>query len=112
MIPVKRKHNLINQVLIAVLVAAVSLSSVAQTGRVDLPELGNSASTILSDSEEKEYAESLIRQLRAYELLVEDPLISDFFSDMGYSLASNSDQPGAAFSFVVLDQPVGSVAGR
>ncbi len=106
MIPVKRKHNLINQVLIAVLVAAVSLSSVAQTGRVDLPELGNSASTILSDSEEKEYAESLIRQLRAYELLVEDPLISDFFSDMGYSLASNSDQPGAAFSFVVLDQPV------
>ncbi len=106
MIPVKRKHNLINQVLIAVLVAAFSLSSVAQTGRVDLPELGNSANTILSDSEEKEYAESLIRQLRAYELLVEDPLISDFFSDMGYSLASNSDQPGAAFSFVVLDQPV------
>ena len=106
MIPVKRKHSLVNQLLIALLIAVVSLSSVAQTGRVDLPELGNSASTILSNSEEKEYAESLIRQLRAYQLLVEDPLISDFFSDMGYSLAASSDQPGAAFSFVVLDQPV------
>lgn len=104
--PVKLKHSFIKQVLIAVMVATISLSSIAQTGRVDLPELGNSASTILSNSEEKEYAESLIRQMRAYDLLVEDPLISDFFSDMGYKLASNSDQPEAAFTFVVLDQPV------
>ena len=89
-----------------ILIAAISLSSVAQTGRVKLPELGNSASELLSNSEEREYAESLIRQMRAYELLNEDPLISDFFSDMGYSLAANSDQPGAAFTFVVLDQPV------
>jgi len=106
MIPVKQKHGLLKQLLIAVLVAVVSLSSVAQTGRVNLPELGNSASNVLSNSEEREYAEGLIRQMRAYELLVEDPLISDFFSDMGYNLASNSDQPGAAFTFVVLDQPV------
>jgi predicted Zn-dependent protease len=71
-----------------------------------LPELGNSASDVLSNSEEKEYAKGLVRQMRAYELLVEDPLISDFFSDMGFNLASRSDQPKAAFTFVVLDQPV------
>jgi len=71
-----------------------------------LPELGNSASDVLSHAEEREYAESLIRQLRAYELLVEDPLISGFFSDMGFNLVSRSDQPKAAFTFVVLDQPV------
>lgn len=106
MVSIKRKHSVFKQLLIAVLVTAVSLSSNAQTGRVDLPELGNSASNVLSTSEEKKYAESLIRQMRAYELLVEDPLINDFFSDMGYNLASSSDQPGAAFSFVVLDQPV------
>jgi predicted Zn-dependent protease len=44
--------------------------------------------------------------MRAYELLNEDPLINDFFSNMGYKLAANSDQPGAAFTFVILDQPV------
>lgn len=106
MVPVKQKHGLMKQVLIALLVSAVSLSSVAQTGRVNLPELGNSASSVISTAEEREYAESLIRQMRAYELLIEDPLINDFFSDMGYNLASNSDQPKAAFSFVILDQDV------
>ncbi len=106
MVPVKKKHGLLKQILIAVLVVAVSLSSVAQTGRVNLPKLGNSASTVLSHSEEREYAEGLIRQMRAYELLIEDPLINDFFSDMGYNLASHSDQPEAAFSFVILDQDV------
>ena len=106
MIPVKQKCRLLKQFLMTVLVAAVSLSSIAQTGRVYLPELGNSASEVLSNSEEREYAESLIRQMRAYELLIEDPLINDFFSDMGYSLASNSDKPESSFHFVVLDQPV------
>jgi predicted Zn-dependent protease len=104
MVPVKQKHGLLKQILVAVLIAAVSLSSVAQTGRVNLPELGNSASNVLSNAEEREYAEGLIRQMRAYELLIEDPLINDFFSDMGFNLVSRSDQPEAAFSFVVLDQ--------
>ena len=106
MIPVKRKQGILKQIFIAILITVVSLSSVAQSGRVNLPELGNSASDVLSHAEEREYAESLIRQLRAYELLVEDPLISGFFSDMGFNLASRSDQPEAAFTFVVLDQPV------
>jgi len=95
MVPVKQKYGLIKQALMAVLVAAVSLSSIAQTGRVYLPELGNSASDVLSNSEERQYAESLIRQMRAYELLIDDTLISDFFSDMGFNLASHSDQPEA-----------------
>ncbi len=106
MIPVKQKHGFLKQFLIAVLVTAISLSSVAQTGRVNLPELGNSASNVLSNSEEREYAEGLIRQMRAYELLNEDPLINDFFSNMGFNLAAHSDQPDAAFTFVVLDQPI------
>jgi predicted Zn-dependent protease len=106
MVPVKQNQGLLKQVLIAVLITAVSLSSIAQTGRVHLPELGNSASDVLSSSEEREYAEGLIRQMRAYGLLIEDPLINDFFSDLGFNLASHSDQPEAAFTFVVLDQSV------
>ena len=106
MVRVKQIYGVSRRVLTALLVAAVSLSSIAQTDRVPLPELGNSASDVLSNAEEREYAESLVRQMRAYELLVEDPLISDFFSDMGFNLVSRSDQPEAAFTFVILDQPV------
>lgn len=106
MVPVKQNHGFLKRFLLALMVAAASLSSIAQTGRVELPELGNSASDVLSTAEEREYADNLIRQLRAYDLLVEDPLISDFFSDMGFSLAANSDQPDANFTFVVMDQDV------
>lgn len=106
MVSVKQNHGFLKQFLVSMLVAAISMSSIAQTSRINLPELGNSASDVLSNSEERKYAESLIRQMRAYELLVEDPLIADFFSDMGFNLASRSDQPEAAFTFVVLDQPV------
>lgn len=104
MIPVKQKRGYARQILVALGVAFFSLSSVAQSGRVDLPELGNSASNVLTAAEERKYAESLIRQMRAYELMVEDPLIHDFFSNMGFRLAANSDQPEASFTFVVLDQ--------
>ena len=64
MISVKQKHRYLKQLLIAAAIAAISLSSVAQTSRVNLPELGNSASNMLSVAEEREYAESLIRQMR------------------------------------------------
>lgn len=106
MVAVKQKQGFLKQFSISILIVTISLSSIADTNRINLPELGNSASDVLSNAEEREYAESLIRQMRAYELLVEDPLISDFFSDMGYNLASRSDQPEAAFTFVVLDQLV------
>ena len=106
MVPVKQKQGILKQFLVALIVASISLSSIAQTDRVNLPELGNSASDVLSNAEEREYAASLVRQMRAYELLVEDPMITGFFSDMGFNLVSRSDQPEAAFTFVVLDQPV------
>ncbi len=94
------------RVLLALLTAGASLSSVAQTQRLELPDMGASAETILSRKEEEEYAKALVRQMRAYDVLIEDPLIADFFEDMGYRLASNSDRPDKSFTFVVLNQPV------
>ncbi|NIM70134.1 MAG: M48 family metalloprotease [Xanthomonadales bacterium] len=91
--------------LLAALVAAVACSAAAQSGRVPLPDMGNSAENVISEREESDYAKALVRQMRAYEVLVEDPQISDFFSDMGYRLVANSDRPDKAFIFVVLDEP-------
>lgn len=84
----------------------VSLASVAQTERVTLPDMGASADTIISRKEEEEYAKALLRQMRAYEVLNEDPLIAGFFQDMGYRLVANSDRPNKSFSFSVIDLPV------
>ena len=106
MISVKSKIGLFSRSLVALLTASASLVSLAQTERLSLPDMGASAETILSRKEEEEYAKALVRQMRYYEVLVEDPLISEFFRDMGYRLASNSDRPDKPFTFVVLNQPV------
>ena len=91
---------------LVMLTAFTSLVSVAQTEQLDLPDMGASAETILSRAEEAEYAKALVMQMRAYEVLNEDPMISEYFKDMGFRLASNSDRPDKAFTFVVLNQPV------
>ncbi len=44
--------------------------------------------------------------MRAYEVLNEDPLIADYFRDMGFRLAAHSDRPDKAFTFVVINLPV------
>lgn len=92
--------------LTALLVAVVSLSGVAQTERLDLPDMGASSDNILSRAEEEEYARALVGQMRAYDVLVDDPLIAAFFDDMGYRLAAHSDRPDKSFTFVVLNQDI------
>ncbi len=87
-------------------IALTSLASVAQTKPLDLPDMGASADSILSRAEEKEYAKALVMQMRAYEVLNEDPLINAFFQDMGFRLAAHSDRPDKPFTFVVIDQPI------
>src|SRR5210317_871612 len=98
--------NRLIRLALVLLTAMTSLASVAQTEQLDLPDMGASADAILSKAEEAEYAKALVMQMRAYEVLNEDPMISEYFKDMGYRLASNSDRPDKAFNFVVLDQDV------
>ena len=89
--------------------AAVSGGADAQSQsisdqRIDLPDLGNSAENFLTDGEEREYARAILMQMRAFEVMVEDPLIADYFADMGYRLVAHSDRPTKPFHFVVLDE--------
>jgi len=99
------RHN-ITRITTTLATLLISLASVAQTERLELPDMGASTDTLLSRKEEEEYAKALVRQMRAYEVLNEDPLISAFFEDMGYKLVANSDRPKQPFTFVVIDQDV------
>jgi predicted Zn-dependent protease len=92
------------QTIVVALVLLFSLSSVAQNDRIPLPDMGNSASNFLSEKEEGEYADALIRQMRAYDVLIDDPQISGYFQNMGFQLVAQSDRPEKSFHFVVLDE--------
>ena len=92
--------------------ATLAIGFMASTGgaseveRLELPDMGASADAVISRKEAEEYAKALVRQMRAYEVLIEDPLISAYFEDMGYRLVATSDRPDKPFTFTVINQPV------
>ncbi len=93
--------------MLSLAIMAVTFAAGAQTtDNVTLPDMGASADSILSRKEEEEYARSLLMQMRAYDVLIEDPQIAAYFSDMGYRLVAYSERPDKAFTFVVLDEDV------
>lgn len=103
--PVKTLTRKLTRLLVVAAVSVFSLASVAQNDRrIELPDLGNSAENFLSDGEERAYARAILMQMRAYGVMVEDPLIQDYFADMGFRLVANSDRPDMPFTFVVLDE--------
>ena len=93
------------KVLTAVMVCLSCLPAAAQQNRIDLPDMGASADSVLSRAEEEEYAKALVRQMRAYNVLVDDPLIANFFEDMGFRLASHSDRPDKSYIWGVSNKP-------
>lgn len=100
----RRVALFLQRAFICVSMLTVSLASTAQTDNVTLPDMGASADSILSRKEEEDYARTLLMQMRAFDVLVEDPQISAFFSDMGYRLVAYSERADKAFTFVVLNE--------
>ena len=67
-----------------------------------LPDMGGTSTRVLPIEEEQTFARDFERYMRAHNLLVEDPLIRDYFEDMGYRLVSHSDRKDGNFHFFVM----------
>ena len=67
-----------------------------------LPDIGSSAGSVLSPSQQREYGEMLLAQLRHYDLVLEDPLVDSWLRSTGTRLASASDQPEQPFTFFMM----------
>ena len=78
---------------------------------VRLPDLGSSADALISPQEARDYGASMLRQMRALDMVVDDPLLDDYINDLGYRLVANSDKPKEHFAFfVVKDQEINAFA--
>ena len=83
------------------LVSLISLSYLATSN--ELPELGNSARNLITPQQELHLGQSLLRNLRTQQQLVEDPLLADYIQQLGQRLVgSHSTQ---AYRFFILDKP-------
>jgi len=83
---------------------AACLLTLANSGAADvrLPDIGSSAAAILSPQELREYGAGLLQELRAYDLVLDDPLASDYIASLGYRLVASSGQPDETFTFVIV----------
>lgn len=73
---------------------------------VRLPDLGGSAQAVLSPQEAKQYGASMLHQMRAMNMVLDDPLVHDYLNDVGYRLVAHSDKPTQTFTFFVVNTHV------
>ncbi|MGH7757458.1 MAG: M48 family metalloprotease, partial [Vulcanimicrobiaceae bacterium] len=52
-----------------------------------------------------DYGASMLHELRAYGLVLDDPLLNEYLNSLGYRLVSHSDRPDLDFTFFIVDDP-------
>ena len=71
-------------------------------GELRLPDIGSSASAMMSPYEQKAYGAEMLNHLRAYNMVLDDPLLNDYVANLGYRLVAHSSKPEQSFTFFVL----------
>lgn len=71
-----------------------------------LPDLGDSSARILSSDSEREYADALLRQLRNYELILEDAELTEYLDTLAQRLVQASGRSEQRFHFALANAPV------
>ena len=97
-------RHLAPRLLTALITAALAFSAGAQED-IRLPDLGSSANALVSPQEAQDYGASMLRQMRALDMVVDDPLLDDYINDLGYRLVAGSDKPKEHFSFFIVRDP-------
>ncbi len=71
---------------------------------IELPDIGDSASALISPDEEKRIGRAMMRQLRLSHRLVEDPALTSYVQELGERLIAQSGLSGG-YTFFIVDDP-------
>jgi predicted Zn-dependent protease len=93
-----------SRLLTALITASLACTAGAQDD-VRLPDLGSSANALISPQEARDYGASMLRQMRALDMVVDDPLLDDYVNDIGHRLAAGCDKPKDHFAFFIVKDP-------
>jgi predicted Zn-dependent protease len=98
-----RKH-----LLTALVVVGFTCAAGAQDKPDDirLPDLGSSANALISPQEAQDYGAMMLQQMRALDMVVDDPLLDDYINNLGFRLVANSAKPKDHFAFFIAKDPV------
>lgn len=94
-----------NIIVIALLaVASGSLGSI-QAADIALPEIGDSAGTLISPQQEYRIGQAFFWRLQQSVDLIDDPEVNSYLQAVGYRLVANSDAPSLPFTFFMVSDP-------
>ena len=84
--------------------AALTLALAAPLAQAQdsLPDIGSSAGELLTPARQAEYGGMMLRELRNYGYLLDDPLVNDWLQTLGTRLGANSAQPRQPYTFFMM----------
>ncbi|WP_242899208.1 M48 family metalloprotease [Stenotrophomonas maltophilia] len=100
--PCPRTFRLRALLLTTAVTLALAMPLAQAQAQEKLPDIGSSAGELLTPARQAEYGAMMLRELRNYGYLLDDPLVNDWLQTMGTRLGSNSDQPRQPYTFFVM----------
>lgn len=71
----------------------------------DLPDLGDSAGSVMTPKRERDLGKAFMRSVRRAEKVMDDPLLTDYVQQLGQRLVDGSGASGTPFTFFLIDDP-------
>ncbi|MBS0287776.1 MAG: M48 family metallopeptidase [Proteobacteria bacterium] len=95
---------LISKALVRVLIISTTFfPSCLYSG--ELPDLGNSASAILTPAQELELGSSIMKELSQAQVISHDAYVTQYLQGLGYRLLATQGQAQGAYHFFVVKDP-------
>jgi beta-barrel assembly-enhancing protease len=102
----------LSQFVYILILSTMSLTALAHDElELGLPDLGNSASAVLSPAQERELGRSVVKELQAASALSQDVIVTEYLQYVGYRLLAThgGEQPQYQF-FAVRDKTINAFA--
>lgn len=94
---------MLKRLLLVIAIAALSVTASAQDDS-RLPNLGSSAGTIRSPAQNRQIGASMLHQMRALDMVLDDPQASQYINQLGYRLVAHAHiDKGQTFTFFVVN---------
>lgn len=101
-----RKHLSTSIICLLFATANIQTESYAnETIHDSIPTIGNTASSLVSVEQEKRLGKAWLRALRQRTQVYDNAIVENYFSNLVYSLAPNSQVIDRDFRFVIVDSP-------
>jgi predicted Zn-dependent protease len=85
------------------MITATPSTSYAQNSKNKLPDIGISGYSVLSVDKERQIGLAMMRQLRASQPLIQDPVLIEYINQLGNKLVKHADNVSYPFEFFLVN---------